>query len=309
MRRKIIKLAEKTLVVSLPAKWVNTQNLQKGDELEVEPLNDKLLLIPPKKSGAEKSTISIDVRGVAERVLRWEVSSLHKQGWDEIVIMNYTPEQQKIVEDLISNLFIGFMVMEKSSLRIVVGEVAAIDVNEFDATLRRAFRLLNTQAEELIEAFEKKDSVLLTEQIAHEANNNKLTNFCERLLNKTLTQKSKGHFWYVFAWNLEKVSDNFKYIANYYHDAMIDISPETKVILEDMKNYIAGYYDAIYDFKFEKLTKLSVLKRNLEKQIKQQLVTDGLRHEGVLLSYLHMIVLQMADFSASLIALKFDGDE
>ena len=307
MKRKIIKLAEKTLVVSLPAKWIESQNLSKGDEVEVENLDDKLLLIPPKKSGTEKTSISIDVKGVSERVLRWEVSSLHKQGWDEIVILNYTPEQQKIVEDLISNLFIGFMIMDRSSIKIVVGEVAAIDVNEFDATLRRAFRLLNTQADELIEAFEKRDSTLLKEQIAHEANNNKLTNFCERLLNKSLTQKDKGHFWYVFAWNLEKVSDNFKYIANYYHDAMIEISPETKVILEDIKKYVEGYYDAIYGFSFEKLTKLSVLKRNLEKQIKQQLIRADLSHEGVLLSYLHMIVLQMADFSASLIALKYDG--
>ena len=37
MKRKIIKLAEKTLVVSLPSSWVNAQGLKKGDELQVMP--------------------------------------------------------------------------------------------------------------------------------------------------------------------------------------------------------------------------------------------------------------------------------
>ena len=42
MIRKVIQLASRTLVVSLPSKWVKTVNVQKGDEIEVIEKGDQL---------------------------------------------------------------------------------------------------------------------------------------------------------------------------------------------------------------------------------------------------------------------------
>ena len=304
MKRKIIKVAEKTLVVSLPTAWVNSQGLNKGDELDVDIKDYKLILTPPLKTMPHLRT-TINVEHLDERVLRWEISSLHKQGYDEITVTHYNDKQFVIIEELIEKLFVGFIIKDQSQLRIVIGQVALIDAKEFDATLRRAFRLLNTTMDDLFLAFEKQDKELLAKQLSYEQTNNKLTNFCERLLNKALTQKSHGHFWYVFAWNLEKVADNCKYIAQEYSEDL-RISPSALHLLKEISVFVEQFYECIYSFSFEKLVTLSKRKRELAKELLEGLKT-GDEKDRILLHYLHMVVLQMADFSASLIALQNDS--
>ncbi|MGM5480074.1 MAG: hypothetical protein ACQESC_01300 [Nanobdellota archaeon] len=311
MKRKIIQLAEKTLVVSLPSDWVKKNNLSKGDYLDCKSHNANLLLIPDTFSSPH-SSIKIDISDMSERVLRWQISSFHKQGYNEIEIVSYSKEQYKVIEELVSKLFVGFIIKDKSKLRIVVGQVAEIETSEFDSSLRRAFRLLLTSAKDTLESFKTNNADLLQEQVSAEQNNNKLTNFCERLLNKSLDNKNKGHFWYVIAWNLEKVADNFKYIANHYKLAIPSLSKDTVELFESIIEYMEKYYAVFYDFSFEKMVEVSLIKKELEKKALSLLSSKDSSvlssDEMVLIHYLDMIVLQMADFSASTIAIRFNSE-
>lgn len=309
MKRKIIKLAEKTLVVSLPTSWVNTNQLEKGDELDVS-ITDSGLLIQPPFVQRQIKKVSVDIRNISERVLRWQISSLHKQGYDEIEILHYDEDQEKVLADLVEHLFVGFMVKERSSLRIVVGQVAVIDDKQFDTTLRQAFRQLEQTSKDIILAFEDNDATLLKKIIVAEQENNKLTNLCERLLNKSLEQKQKGHFWYVIAWNLEKVVDSYKYIAQYFLDALIAPKKDVFNIFKKLSDMVHAINVLFYEFSFEKLVVLSEQKKLLEKKVlhllsqKDDFFTST--HERILVHYAHMIILQLTDFSASTIALRFE---
>ncbi len=304
MKRKLIRLAEKTLVVSVPVAWAKAQGLEKGDEVSCVVSDTKLILTPPKKTSITKS-ITIDIKNVTERVLRWQISSLHKQGFDEIIVTSFSEKQYAVIEDLVKNLFIGFIVKDKSNLRIVIGQVAVVDADEFDATLRRSFRLLNTMIDETQKSFVEQDIVLLHKQKDNEQLNNKLTNFCERLLNKSLTQKDNGHFWYVIAWNLEKIADNFKYLAKQVSEIKKS-TPNTLLLFEQLSSYAKEYYDVFYNFTFEKLSALSLLKKDLESLCLLMLNSADMQ-ERLIAHFMHIVVLQFADFSASLIALRFIG--
>lgn len=299
MKRKIIKLAEKTLVVSLPHAWTTALDLEKGAELDCE-LDGNRIIYSSAGTSQEHRHIELDVQGITERVLRWKISSYHKQGYDEITLTNYTPEQYAIVEELTRTLFIGFIVKEKTKLRVVVGQVAQVEVGEFDGTLRRAFRHLQQMGRELHDAFTTQDAALLAGQLLHEQSNNRMTNFCERLLNRSLLQKEKGHFWYVIAWNLEKVADTFKYIAQYYAKEP-KISKASLELLSETLDYLDGYAQLLYAFSFSELVRLSAQKKELEAQA-LQLLEQGI--DSVFCHYLHTLILQLADFSASSIALK-----
>lgn len=305
MKRKLIRLAEKTLVVSVPSSWSKELGLDKGDEIDCS-INGENLIFAPATTTSEKKAVTIDIKEISERVLRWKISSLHKQGFDEIIVTSFSEEQYAIIEDLVKNLFIGFIVKDKSRLRIVIGQVALVDANEFDATLRRGFRLLNTMFEETITAFEKGDAQLLAKQIENEKLNNKLTNFCERLLNKSLIQKQKGHFWYILAWNLEKIADNFKYLAQ----QLTSISPSEKLflLLKETHAFAQGYYDVFYDFSFAKLTQLTKVKKDVEAKC-LLLLTSPNQEERLVGHFMHLVVLQLADFSASIIALRYEGGD
>lgn len=302
MKRKVIQLSEKTLVVSLPSDWIKSQNINKGDELECSYENQKLIFYP-ENNRCSLTSIEIDAKDISERVLRWQISSFHKQGYDEIVVFNYSDEHYRVIEDLVKHLFVGFIIKEHSSLRIKIGSVALVDASEFDSTLRRSFRLLDKTFSDLYLAFKNKDKELLGKQIDYEHTNNQLTNFCECLLNKNLSQKDKGHFWYVVAWNLEKIVDNTKYVANYYVDKDLDVSKETLSLLKQIHDYANSWYSLFYDFSFKKLVELNSVKKELDALCLASLV-NSLDNEKVLIHYLHLIVMQFADFSASTIAVR-----
>lgn len=301
MRRKIVKLAEKTLVVSMPSKWLESNNLTKGDEVDLSMDDHRIVITPPIKKDYV-NVVTIDVKNVSERVLRWEISSLHKQGYDEIVVLNYNDAQHKIISELIKDLFIGFIIKEKSSLRIVIGQVALVDPEEFDATLRRTFRLLVVMVEETMTAFSSKDEDLLARQVDNEHINNQLTNFCERLLNKSLKMKDKGHFWYVIAWNLEKVADNFKYIAEHYK-GNLDVSEDAVSLLGEVVMYLKQYNDCFYDFSFDALVSVNEFRNHLLKTCRNLMIECD-KNDVMLLHFIDSVIMQTADFSASMIALR-----
>jgi phosphate uptake regulator len=298
MKRKIIQLAKNTLVVSLPTEYIKHQGLEKGDELDTEIEGHKFILTPQGKIGEEEAEIS--VKNMTERSLRWHISSLHKQGYDQITIREYTEQQYRILEELINNLFVGFMIKEKTTLRVIVGQVAVVAADEFNRTLRQAFRHMNTMFEDFIKALEKQDNNLLAYQQQHEQTNNKLTNFCERLLNKTLHQKQKGHFWYVIAWNLEKIADNFKYLMD------LDIATVTEediALVKKVHKFYNDYYTCFYSFSIETLAQLSSHKKEIEQELLTNIQNTNSQAK-LLYHYLHMMLLQIADFSASMIALQ-----
>ncbi len=305
MKRKLIKLAEKTLVTSLPTEWIELNSLEKGDEIELTYLDDKILLAPLKSKQLLKTT-NLDIKDLSERVLRWTISALHKQGFDEISIFNYTEEQVKIIEDLITNLFIGFIIKEKTKLKVIIGQIAITDASEFEATLRRAFRQIVNMMNELQTSLKNKDASSLSKQLDLEHENNKLTNFCERLLNRTLKEKEKGHFWYVITWNLEKIADIFKYIAQECPIAP-KLNPEQLKIISDINQYVENYYAFFYNFSFNKLIELDEQKKKLFLNLRQEMISDN-KDTIILMQHLSTLLRAISDLSSSTIALRARTD-
>ena len=60
MKRKVIKLADKTSVVSLPSKWIKNYKVEKGDELDLEEIGNSIL-IKPSKQQTEIKKIEINI--------------------------------------------------------------------------------------------------------------------------------------------------------------------------------------------------------------------------------------------------------
>ena len=44
MKRKVIQIADSTQLISLPRKWAQKFNIKKGDELEVEEHDNKIVV-------------------------------------------------------------------------------------------------------------------------------------------------------------------------------------------------------------------------------------------------------------------------
>ncbi len=211
MKRKVIQLAGRTMVVSLPCKWVKRCNVKKGDEIEVEERGREILL--KTQAEPEAKRIEFDTRGQNERVIAWILSSLNKKGYDEIELVYDDIETVKKIQEVLKNLFVGFVIINQTKSRCTIKCVAKEVATEFDSTLRRAFLVTLTMGENISEALASNDIKSLEGIKELEKTNNQLTNFCERLLNKIgHPSPEKTCFYYVIAWNLEKICDDYKYV-------------------------------------------------------------------------------------------------
>jgi len=298
MKRKVIQIADKTLVISLPTDWVKEWGVKKGEQIDVLESGPRLIVSTAEPRQLRKK--GIDVSNATERTLRWLLSSLHKKGYDEIEIHTENPEHAIIIDQLLKDLFLGFAVIHCSGSQCVVRSLSKELDDQLDVIVRRAFLVTLAMAEQTLQMSKNKNFSEVQHILDLEKTNNQLTNFCERILNKRgLDDPVKTNFLYVIMWNLEKIADEYKYICENIVKKK-KLGSETAELFEKVNGLLRKYYELFYKFDIEKLSALSdeykVVKELIEKAIAKN-------DDALILSHLHHIVLKNADFSASTFAL------
>lgn len=295
MRRKVIQLGEGTHVITLPSQWARTWGIQKGSEVDVEEHGSRIEIHT--ENTRTRKTAQADLRFVNERATRWLLSSLHKQGYDTIELTIDNTAQARLVSELVRDLFIGFTIAHTTPKTLTLRAIAQEIEEERDILLRRAFLITIQQGEQLHELLTRKKRHELPELLNLEKQNNQLTNFCQRILNKKgHTDPAKTSFLYVITWNLEKISDEYKYLTEYL--AKNPPEQETTELLYETNKLLREYYELFYSFNVKKLSALADQYRALESRIKKELPKDP-----VPLAHMLSLVLKIADFSASTFAL------
>lgn len=303
MKRKIIQMAGKTMLVSLPAEWVKKYGVKKGDEIEVDANGQKIIISTIKQDEALES-IQIDASNLNERALEWTLAALHKSGYDEIIINYKKPETLKIINKYLKTFLMGFIIMSHIDNRCVLKAITKNVESEFDSTLRRAFLVTISMGEETLKHIKEKKFSELLDLIHYEQTNNQLTNFCERLINKGAYKNDKHMcFMYVINWNLEKICDNYKYICKYLADSPVKLSEETLKLFEEANKYFKSYYELFYKFDLQRLTELSEKKKALISKSTDLNRTKNPKELAVI-HHLMNIIAQTSDFSSSMVALN-----
>jgi phosphate uptake regulator len=305
MKRKVIQLAEKTKVISLPQEWVKEWNIEKGDELDTKITGSNIIFSTKKQKENQKTTINTE--NTPERIIRWWLSSLHKKGFDEIEIF-YKKEQIPIFNSMIKNLYTGFTITEQTEKRCVLQAISKDDEEIFDNVMRRAFLITLSLADSLPEIIQTKNYQEIQKLLDLEKTNNQLTNFCQRIINKRgLTEPTKNTFYYIINWNLEKIADDYKYIIEHITEKKIKISEETTDIIKKTNKLLRGFYEFFYNKKQEKLIKLSEEKKEIQKEIEKTIKEK--KEETIILSRILSLADKITDFSASMIAIHTEDQE
>jgi len=295
LKRKTILLAGKTLVVSLPNKWVKEWAVKKGQELELVENGPSITVKTDSEKIDKKATVNISNN--TERAIRWILSSLHKKGYDEIEIQYATPQQADIVQELLKDLFMGFAIVQQGEKIITVKTVSKDMKETFDQVLRRTFLITLSLAENTLHALNEGKEA--TQYLHLEKTNNQLTNFCQRLLNK-YGHEDPSHttFMYVILWNLEKVADDYKYIIKQKPKCC----EESLELMERTNKMLRSYYELFYKFDLEKLNEQAEQRKKLEENIMTALRDHP--EDAQVLSHLHHTVQKIADFAASTVAVN-----
>ncbi len=256
MQRSLIQLAENTLVVSLPSKWIKSLNLKKGDVINITPAENKLIVSPDNVSENSAAKISLpDSSNISRRI----VNTAYKRGFDEVDLFLENPAVIKDVKNELSGL-LGFEIINQGRNSCLIKNIASPMEKEFDNVLRKIFLMILEMGDGCLN-----DS--FDEVFALEDTIDKLTNFCKRCLNKRQFVDPKNTtLLYCVVWELEKIADEYYNVAKVLSKKKT--SPQS---LKSVNDFFRIFYDLFYkrssdlDDDFEK-AHLNIIKKLSLKQ-------------------------------------------
>ncbi|VVB77899.1 Uncharacterised protein [uncultured archaeon] len=264
MKRKAIQLANQTLVISLPSKWVKEQGIKKGDEIDIEEKGKELII--NSKSSDFQEIVELDISGLDPLINR-AILGLYISGVDEIKLSFKNSALINKIQREIMNALIGFEIVKQEKNSCVIKCISKDSGMEFDSLLKRIFILIKSMGEEMIESLEKKeenfDHVVFTDY-----NINRFSNFCLRYLNKNgYENPKKTNSLYSIIQGLEHLGDIYKKIAT--NITANKASKEVSEIIKQLSLQVEDYFKLFYKFDYKTVIEMAKRYEELSNDIKK----------------------------------------
>ncbi|MBI2142383.1 phosphate uptake regulator PhoU [Candidatus Woesearchaeota archaeon] len=211
MKRKVIQIAGSTQLVSLPRAWAKRNNIQKGQEVDVEEDGDKVIVSTT--NAPKKSVIEIDLSGITPRLADRFLARAYQLGYDELIINYDSLDVAAAIQQKVPEL-LGFDIYEQTKNRFVIKSISSRLEIDFDSALRKAFLIATSMADLCLEAASQKDIKALEHIRYRDLDLNKFCYFCLRAINKNQYKGHDNRILYYLVETLEDVGDSYKELAD-----------------------------------------------------------------------------------------------
>jgi len=142
MKRKIIQVAGKTMVVSLPLPFVKKYGLEKGEEVDVIEENGQLKIITEKMIDQGQSINIEDIDLAYE-----QIDILYSCGIDQIKVQVTDQPSIKKIQTMLDLNTPQFEMLTQSGKSCTLQVIASLDADHFDNMLKRIFFMLNQEVD------------------------------------------------------------------------------------------------------------------------------------------------------------------
>lgn len=304
MKRKVIQIAESTQLVSLPRKWALKHEVKKGDELDVQEEGNSIVISTDKGLKSEK--VKINVSKLNIHLVRWSITALYKKGYDEVEITFDNPDTIDAIKEAIQNT-LGYEIIEHHENKCIIKNLSKGLESEFDSTFRRAFLVTLSMADSSLERIKKGEIEELKEVIVLENTNNKLSNFCERMLNlKGYKDPKKTIFIYLIIWQLESVADEYRDLGKFLlREPDTKLNKDIITMFEKANAVLRSFYEVYYELKREKLVEIYNEKKKAEAQTEVLCKKLKDTRNIKVMNYLTSIIGKINDLSGALLAMEY----
>ncbi|MEK6868654.1 MAG: AbrB/MazE/SpoVT family DNA-binding domain-containing protein, partial [Nanoarchaeota archaeon] len=252
-------------MISLPRKWSQKYNIQKGDELDIKEEGNKLFVSAEEKTD-EPSEIEVKVDTLDKDSLIFLLRALYIRGYDQIrfsfanpYIFHHRLGKKVTISSIIHTevaICQGLDIIQERRDFIVMKNISASSTKEFDTLLRRIFLLLIDTTNDLYMGAKNRDYALLeTFQDKHDTVT-RLINYNLKILN------TMGHPNYrdtILSSNilslLDVVIDILKNAARDIIETEMKLGAKALKIVDKVHDAIRLYYELFYNFSLDKAEK------------------------------------------------------
>ncbi|MFC1752939.1 AbrB/MazE/SpoVT family DNA-binding domain-containing protein [Thermoproteota archaeon] len=297
MKRKLIKQGLGGFTISMPVKWVKRHGLGKGDEVDLQEIDDNIKISAEQHDEMKEITLEASSN---ERLLQAKIWQSYYQGYDRIII-NYTTEAQKKRIIRTKNMaLLGFEITKQDKNRMILENITGPSAEKQDILQRRTFFIVK-ETLELIESDLKAGKPKNKERIETLSPEVlKYTLFCQRNIAKRLTSPEHIRNTWEVQNQVSGIQGRARLIYVYVKD--FKASPKTVNILHNLRNAFENIYKGFYTEDLKSLEKAeSTLLSTREELVKQLENTKG--PETTVLFYLGEISRAMFLLDAAVLAL------
>ncbi len=270
MKRRVIKHGPSTYIVSLPYRWVRSQGIAKGDELEVTEVDKNLVI----SSDAVNTSvhISADVSGLIPRLADRFLVRAYQKGYDRITITHNDVKLLEVLQKKVQEL-IGYEIIEQDSRMCVITSITSKIELDFEVSLRRAFLLVKEMVETCLSAYKEGKKEVLHNLYLKDFEVNRMCYFCLRQINKEqygdAQHAQQVHVLYYLIESLEDLGDVLKKLAQQLAQARK--SPELLQLLMTLQDHYETSYIYFYKATKEGANRSFTIFRKMQEQISASL--------------------------------------
>jgi len=205
MKRKLIKQGLGGITLTLPIKWIRGLNLDAGAEVEVKQTEQGILISSETLEG-KKKTKELFIKKEEKDRLRTILSSLYRQGYDEITLNFESPfslsEITKIVESLM-----GYIITQQTEKKVIIKNAFKDDFEEINTIISKMFI---TTTFFLKQTADYLNGAKIKEEELSNLRNSiiKLRDYSQRMINVQQFEKEKSYEYHLLVFTLEKIVSN-----------------------------------------------------------------------------------------------------
>ncbi|MCL4421441.1 MAG: AbrB/MazE/SpoVT family DNA-binding domain-containing protein [Candidatus Thermoplasmatota archaeon] len=268
-----------TYIISLPSKWIRSNNLQRGSEIIISELDDSLQLSSgqPKKIEISKKIMINDQIDVNEfqRIL----ISVYISGFNTLVIgsKEYLNEELREVIKRFSRLVMGIEIFEESSNSITLQNVLDSSSFPLSKAVRRMSLNVEAMINDTITGVENSEVKLLENVIERDDEVDRYLYYLYREVRAGTEEGNNAVYYLIFSRILERLADHTVNICKIWKSKPSSDKSNANGIVDYLKESLELFnesVEAFYSRKFNVLNGLIEKKGNII-EMKNKLVNEA----------------------------------
>ena len=306
MKRKVNLVGQNTLTVSLPTKWVKDNNIQKGDEIELEEDGKEIRISTHISTTSKKTKIHL-LQGNT-----WYIDQMirifYTSGYDELTVEFDESSLMVKIQEAVGKLW-GFEIIEQGKTYCMIKAVSIPLEDSLEVLMKRFYLQTVSLFDMILEGLSKHDFNHLNEFTQIYQSTYKINAFCKRILNKNkpyTTQKNDSV--YTIIKRMGDISANTLYIYRYLSKKTnLKIQKETIDYIKDTKDHFKLFYETMFASKIDNIEKINKNREILITEKMTALLEKNKGPDSVVIYYCAEIVRGVAAVGGALLVVCIEN--
>jgi len=271
MRRKIVPHGPSSMTISLPYSWVKSNNLKKGEELDVLE-EDNNLIIRPISSNDDLKKIDTSFIGIDKSTRKDLILALHEKGYDEIKIAYDNDDTIKELQSLLNDMQLGFEIIKHEYNTIFIRNVTNPDAGQFDNLFRRIFRITIEYSKKIEGILDKKEDIT-NSSLLHEVSINRISIYCKRIIIKD--RRQNAYFLHAIIDELNNITHDVTRILKELKEMEKTYSKKFISKYGEVTDILVEAYHLHYKFSLQDFDTIKKNSETLRKHLEEMTIKDS----------------------------------